>query len=162
MTHDVRAIANLVLDIAEANGRSISNMHINKIVYFLHVDYLVKFGRPLVSAKIEAWEHGPVFRELYSQFKKFGEGKIAHRAVATSPATGQAEKVRYSLESDEAGFLAELATRYSAMSAAALRAQSHIQGGPWDQVWHHEGTTSPTMQISNDAILEWYGRTARH
>jgi len=162
MTYDVRSIANFVLDIAAAEERRITNMHINKIVYFLHVDYLVEYRRPLVSAKIEAWEHGPVFRELYTQFKRFGESPITEHARKLSPITGQAENAEYSLNSNERPFLESLAKRYSGMSAAALRAQSHVGGGPWDAVWNHSGEMHPTMQISNESILDWYGKSPRH
>jgi uncharacterized phage-associated protein len=162
MAQDVRSIANFVLDVADAGRQQISNMQINKIVYFIHADYLVEFGRPLVSAKIEAWDHGPVFRELYSQFKRFGDSPIAGRAVGLSPSTGQSEKKEYSLTDVELRFLEPLVLRYSSMSAGALRALSHIEGGPWDQVWNHEGNARPTMQITDRAILDWYGRSAKH
>jgi len=88
MNFDVRAVANFVLDVTTRRGRSITNMHINRIVYFLHADFLVKFNEPLVSARIEAWEHGPVFRELYSEFKKFDDQAITTRAVALDRVTG--------------------------------------------------------------------------
>jgi len=162
MAYDVRALANFVLDLAAKDGRSLTNMQINKVVYFLHVDFLVEFARPLVSAKIEAWEHGPVFRELYAQFKRHGDTGIASQAVAVNPETGQAAKVVYSLQIDEESFLTPLARRYSSMSAAVLRAQSHVVGGPWDRVWNHDTTTNATMRITDDAILDWYGRSAKH
>src|SRR5688500_4115918 len=79
--HDVREVANFVLDLAEEKGIALSNMAINKIVYFVHVDYLLAFSQPLVSAKIEAWDHGPVFRELYAEFKAFGDNSISGRAM---------------------------------------------------------------------------------
>lgn len=69
MSRDVRSIANFVLDLAEVQGVGVSNLSINKIVYFLHANFLAKFDEPLVSAKIEAWDYGPVFRELYREFK---------------------------------------------------------------------------------------------
>lgn len=52
--HDVRAVANAVLQLAWSQGHEVTNLALNKIVYFLHAGHLHKFGKPLVSAKIEA------------------------------------------------------------------------------------------------------------
>jgi len=162
MPYDVRAIANLVLDEAERAGYSVSNMKINKIVYFLHVDYLVTFGGPLVSAKIEAWEHGPVFRELYHTFKEFGEAAIDNRACVVEPTTGRRKIAAALLDKRDFDFLRFGISRYVPMSAAALRAESHVEGGPWDQVWNHDSVANPSMKITDESILDWYGRSPRH
>lgn len=162
MPHDVRAVANFVLDLAAADGRSLSNMQINKIVYFLHVDCLSTRGEGLLTAKIEAWEHGPVFRELYAQFKRFDDGPISDRATAIDVETGKREIVSPSLPEDLVSFLVPLARQYSSMSASALRAQSHEAGGPWDRVWNHDTRTHVTMRITDESILDWFRRSAKH
>ena len=71
MTIDARAIANFVLGEANRHDIPITNMAINKLVYFLHAEYLLRFDKPLISSKIEAWEHGPVIREVYNSFKTY-------------------------------------------------------------------------------------------
>jgi uncharacterized phage-associated protein len=91
MPYDVRSVANLVLDFADQIQAEVSNMTINKIVFFLHAWYLAKTGSPLVSAKIEAWDYGPVFRELYWEFKGFGKERIAARAMRRNPQTAEKE-----------------------------------------------------------------------
>ena len=47
---DVRAIANLVLDRADEQNLAVTNMALNKVVYFVHCDYLLERGEPLVGA----------------------------------------------------------------------------------------------------------------
>ncbi|PST22266.1 DUF4065 domain-containing protein [Mesorhizobium plurifarium] len=162
MSYDVRAVANFVLDIAEAEHREVSNLHINKIVYFLHADFLVAFSRPLVSAKIEAWTHGPVFRELYREFKEYGSSGIAGRASYLDPASGQKRKALYNFSREEEAFLTQLTKRYISMTPSALVAQSHVQGGPWDQTWNHETVTNASMRISDELIKDWYGKAVKH
>lgn|GEM_PF-952143 len=161
MVYDVRAIANLILDLADEGGRKLTNMQINKVVYFVHADYLAAFGVPLVSAKIEAWEHGPVFRELYHEFKKFGDLPIAARSSVVDPRTGIRGPANASLEPPTRAFVEDAARKYSSMTASALRSLSHVDGGPWDQVWNHVTSTQATMRISDEAILGWY-RSAKH
>lgn len=162
MAYDVRAIANYVLDFADGEGRGISNLHINKIVYFLHADFLAAFERPLVTAKIEAWPHGPVFRELYHQFKTFGEKCIISRATYIDPKTGQRLTASCNLTDDEINFLKTILPKYIAMSAGSLVAQSHVKDGPWDMAWNHNNRSNPTMKISDDLIRDWYQKAAKH
>ncbi|MCR6670602.1 Panacea domain-containing protein [Devosia ginsengisoli] len=162
MVYDVRAIANLALDLAEEEGRPLSNMQINKLVYFLHVDMLALTERPLVTAKIEAWEHGPVFRELYSQFKAFGDAPILGRATALSPRTGKEEVANADLPLEMLAVLRPLVHKYSALSASAMRAESHVEGGPWDRAWNHDTMTNASMRISNESILAWLKEGWRH
>ena len=47
----------------------LTNMKLNKLLYFAQGYYLKKYGRPLFDNAIEAWEHGPVVPEVYSAYK---------------------------------------------------------------------------------------------
>lgn len=162
MSYDVRAVANFILDVAEQEHRPVSNLHINKIVYFLHADFLATFSRPLVSAKIEAWTHGPVFRELYREFKKYGSEAIASRATFLDPSSGERRVAQLQFKPEEEEFLVDLVKKYVAMKPSALVAQSHVEGGPWDQTWNHEAKSNASMRISDELIEKWYGRTVKH
>lgn len=162
MSHDVRGVANFVLDLAENEGSSLSNLTINKVVFFLHAHFLVQFDRPLVSAKVEAWDYGPVFRELYREFKSFGDQPIKSRAHRINPGHGSRELCTYSFPQAEQSFLQEIAQRYMRLSPRALVATSHEKGGPWDQVWNHVTPTNASMRISNEIIKSWYEKAARH
>lgn len=162
MVYDVRAIANYVLDFADSETRGVSNLHINKIVYFLHADFLATFSRPLVAAKIEAWTHGPVFRELYHQFKSFGEEYISVRATCIEPETGKRIVASCEMPVEEEVFIRDLVRKYVSMSPGALVAKSHVKGGPWDITWNHDNRANPTMKISDNLIREWYQKAAKH
>jgi uncharacterized phage-associated protein len=162
MSHDVRSIANFVLDLAERDERDVSNLVINKVVFFLHAHYLVYYDKPLVSAKIEAWDLGPVFRELYREFKEYDKRPIKKRARRLNPESGCYEICRYTLDSDEKAFLESVAKKYVRLTPSALVALSHEKGGPWDQVWNHATLTNASMSITDDVIRNWYAKAARH
>ena len=153
MHHDVRALANFVLKTANDTGMTATNMAVNKIVFFLYSDYLLKFQKPITNAKIEAWDHGPVFRELYSAFKKYGDGAITDFASKVSPITGEKEICIADLSEDQLKFLKPIAEKLLTFSAAKLRQLSHVPGSPWDKVWNHGGAINAGMQISDDIIL---------
>lgn len=162
MPYDVRSIANFVLDLAKRDEREVSNLVINKVVFFLHAHYLVHYERPLVSAKIEAWELGPVFRELYKEFKEYDKRPISKRAERLNPENGNREICRDTLPSDECEFLESITKKYIQLSPTALVALSHEKGGPWDQVWNHDTPTNATMNITDAVIKDWYAKAARH
>lgn len=162
MPYDVRAVANFILQVADAEQCPVSNLHINKIVYFLHADFLASFSRPLVSAKIEAWTHGPVFRELYREFKKHGSDAISTPATFLDPSSGERGIARCEFTPEEENFLVDLVKKYIAMKPSALVAQSHVEGGPWDQTWNHASKSNASMRISDELIEDWYGRTVKH
>jgi uncharacterized phage-associated protein len=162
MGYDVRGIANFILDLAENEGSALSNLAINKVVFFLHANFLVQFGRPLVSAKVEAWNYGPVFREIYRAFKSFDDQPIIGRAFRINPENGSRELCVCDFSQDEQSFLQEIARKYIHLSPRALVAMSHEKGGPWDQVWNHVTPTNASMCISNEIIKDWYDKAARH
>jgi uncharacterized phage-associated protein len=162
MSYDVREIANFVLDFAEERGVSVTNIDINKIVYFLHGWYLAKTDRPLVSAKIEAWDYGPVFRELYHEFKWHVNGAITSRAQRRSPISAKLERCVPDIHGDDVEFIAPLIERYIRMSTFKLVELSHAGGGPWDQVYNHEGESNPGMRISDDLIRAYFKEQTRH
>jgi len=162
MCQDVRGVANFVLDLAESEGFGVSNLAINKVVFFLHAHFLVRFGRSLVSAKVEAWNYGPVFRELYREFKSFEDLPITGRAHRVSAEHGRRELCAYQFSQEEQSYLDEIARKYIQLSPRALVAISHEKGGPWDQVWNHVTSTNASMRISNEIIKDWYDNAARH
>jgi len=158
---DVRGVANIVLDHADQRGIGVTNMALNKIVYFVHCDYLLENGEPLVGAKIEAWQHGPVFREIYHEFKRFGESYIHSRAVKVNPQTGDVVTAELHFEEQEGAYIRKIVDRYICFTAAQLRAMSHREGGPWAKVWGHDGHANPGMKITDELIISYYSHGAR-
>jgi uncharacterized phage-associated protein len=151
--YDVREVANFVLDVADENGERMTNLSLNKILYFLHSAFLHQFRRPLVSAKIEAWDHGPVFREVYHQFKKYGRQPITDRAHRVNPHTGGYEIAAPSFTAEEVQFLRSHAHELLKISPGKLVDMSHVKDGPWHMARFNNGTINPGVEITNDAIL---------
>lgn len=159
---DPRAAANLVLDIAEESNIPISNLALNKIVYFLHGIYLAANSKPLVDAKIEAWQYGPVFREIYHQFKVHADRPISNRATILDAETGEYVECRHNVEQIEYDQLRAWVLPYLNMRPAALVVLSHRGGSPWHNAWFHEGSVNPGMEITNDAIRNYFIDQVRH
>ncbi len=57
-------------------GELISNLKIQKLVYYAQGFALAILGKPLFCNPIEAWPHGPVVPDLYREFKRYGSDPI--------------------------------------------------------------------------------------
>jgi len=152
--YSVRGLANWILDFSEEHGFSQTNMAINKLVFFAYEALLLKKRKVLTKAKIEAWDHGPVFREVYHDFKRFGDRPIKDRATFFSVATGKVELSRVELAADDATEMAYALLPLISLSASQLRELSHAKGGAWDRVWRYEGYANPGMEITPEIMLE--------
>ncbi len=72
-------IANYFLTLARgASGESssISNLKLQKLLYYAQGYHLAMFGQPLFPEPIEAWKYGPVVKDLYHQYKSFTHASI--------------------------------------------------------------------------------------
>lgn len=159
--YDGRAIANFVLDFCESRGRPVTNLALQKIVYFCHVWSLIELHRPLIRHKFEAWEFGPVLPYLYREFKNYDRAPIAGRATQIDPLDGKHLVVVYNFDPETESLLDEIAGFYSRLRAGDLVELSHAEGGPWHLVWNHGGNVNPGMKIDDAKIVEFYSKAAR-
>lgn len=161
MTYDVRTLANLVLDRGDAIGKPVSNVHVNKVLYFLYVWFLLGKQRPLTSAKIEAWDYGPVFREVWQSFKAFGKEPITSRATKFDLETGQRLECREEVLPQDLEFLIPLIDKYLGYQPFDLVELTHLPNTPWDRVYNHGGKSNPGMRITDSLIQEYYARQSK-
>lgn len=156
--YDGRSVANYILDYCDSRDRRITNLALQKLVYFCHVWALIGLGRPLVRHKFEAWEFGPVLPYLYRSFKNFDRSPIVGRATQIDPADGKQRVVEYNFDSQTDSLLREIVSFYSRLSAGALVDLSHAEGGPWYSVWNHAGSVNPGMKIDDASIVKFYSK----
>lgn len=162
LMHDSRDIANFLLDIADEFNCPISNMAINKLLYFLNGWYLADFEKELCFDKFEAWEHGPVVPKIYQSFKRFGSGPIKARAERFDPSTRSLYYAEYKFDEAERSYIAFVFQSYASMSAVTLSKMSHVEGGPWDLVRNpREGEIYPKGIIPSKLIKEYFLRERR-
>lgn len=160
MSNDGRSVANFILDVCATQGRSVTNLSLQKIVYFCHVWSLIELGRPLVKQQFEAWQYGPVLQYLYREFKAYDRAPITERATALDRNTGERRLAAYNFDRPTTDLLHRVVNFYSRLSASQLVELSHIAGGPWEQVWNHGGSVNPGMRIDDRLILDFYQKSS--
>jgi uncharacterized phage-associated protein len=156
MSYDGRAVANYVLDVCSVQGRALTNLSLQKIVFFCHAWCLARLKKPLVRHEFEAWDYGPVLQYLYHDFNEYGSLPISSRAVGINPQTGAKEEVRCQFESDVQQLLDEVIGFYGRRTAGELVKLSHVPDGPWFKVWNHKSCLNPGMRIKNADIEAYY------
>jgi uncharacterized phage-associated protein len=109
----------------EDAGDLISNLKLQKLVYYAQGFGLALLERSLFPERIEAWQHGPVVPDLYHAYKGHGAGPI--------PVPQDLDFARYSEEERE--LLDEIANVYGQFSAWKLRNMTHEES-PWASVQH--------------------------
>lgn len=60
----------------EETDELISNLKLQKLVYYAQGFHLAMYDRPLFREPIRAWFHGPVVPELYHKYKQYGANGI--------------------------------------------------------------------------------------
>lgn len=54
----------------------ISNLGLQKLLYFIQAEFLISTGNPCFDDPIEAWAFGPVVPAVYEKYKIYGGGSI--------------------------------------------------------------------------------------
>lgn len=155
--YDARAVSNFFLDRASKAGIEITIMTLLKVIYFAHAWHLAKTGDPLIAQPFEAWEHGPVNRVVYDQYKGYRKKPIDKKAVSFDPGSLKYVETAYSFDKDTEDLLQNVFDYYVNFHPFTLSDLTHEKGGPWDTVWSEaQNRAVPGMTIPNNLILAWF------
>jgi uncharacterized phage-associated protein len=152
---DARKVANLILREFDANRFDVTNLKLNKVLYYVHAFHLARMAQPLIKNHIEAWEHGPVVRVVYQEFKEFGAAPILRPATYLNYETGNHEIIGFEDIQDETrSFVLEVARYYMQFTGSQLREMTHERGGPWDVVFNSNSENRGIRdRIPNELIV---------
>ena len=74
--YSVLDICRYVVHYSNQQSYEISNLRLQKILYFIQAYFLKIKGEPCFKEPIEAWDFGPVVPKAYHRYKYFGAGGI--------------------------------------------------------------------------------------
>ena len=122
--YDVNLIARYIVKRCNQKRYSISNLKLQKILYFVQAEFLVEKNKPCFSAEIEAWDFGPVVPEIYHKYKIYGSASIPYVETNTIPA----------IPNDDASIIDSIVDECGEYSASALVQITHNQA-PWKDAY---------------------------
>ncbi|NQZ59284.1 MAG: SocA family protein [Lentisphaeraceae bacterium] len=139
--HTAKDIAASLIEFGNESGGAISPLKIQKLLYYAQGWHLALAGQALFSDDIEAWDHGPVCADVYTQFKQYGWNAIptpANQDVNTLTDTAKA-------------FIAKIWKAYGHYSGKALEEMTHIES-PWKD--SYDGTHGKVIPL--DSIKKYF------
>lgn len=140
--YSASSIARYIIQRCDEQNRSISNLKLQKILYFVQAEFLVSRNQPCFVEDIVAWDFGPVVPEVYQQYKIFGSNNI--------PVIGKLAIPVYLPERD-ADLINEIVDECAKYSASTLVQITHNQT-PWQEAYY----SSWNNIISNESIKQYF------
>ncbi len=142
MAYPVNDIANLLLRFAytsEGAEDMMSNMKLQKMLYYQQGFHLAYFGTPLFYEEIEAWMYGPVVPSVYEKYEKFGRNGILPDMESD-----------FKLSDEDLELFAQVYEVYGKYSAYGLMNLTHGEA-PWKSTPVGKGNI-----ISKEKLTEYF------
>lgn len=148
---------NAIIEEGAARRLSLTHLQVQKVLYFAHAMCLVEARRPLIDGEFEAWKHGPVCREVYSELRRFGSEPIERPLSIVDPISGVEIQTDDVLDSELATIVARCVEFFGRFSAGKLVDLSHARNGPWDFVVREaESSVNIGLRIEDEVIVQRY------
>lgn len=127
----------------------ITHLKIQKLLYYAQGISLGIYEKNLFEEKIEAWQHGPVVKEIYGCFSKFGRNNIEIDIDA------EKEDIIRRIESDKEVLevLNLTYNNFAIYTAWHLRQMTHEDNTPWDITQKTKGLG---QEIDNSLIKKYF------
>ena len=142
-----------VLDIAElmiataGEESDMTNLKLNKLLYFAQGTHLARTGRPLFEDEIIAWQLGPVVLSVYEKYKFNGKNAI--------PPSEQHLDFDRLFTPEEAATIADAILEYGKYSASYLVNRTHAPGTPWCETWDE---TTKGLRITKNMLRDFFSK----
>ena len=141
-------VADFFLAKANSVGEPITNLKLQKLVYYAQAWFLANKKKPLFDDDFEAWVHGPVHTGLYHKHKERGSAPIITEL--------DLESVAKKFDNETFEFLNEVAEVYMPHGAYQLELMTHKEK-PWiDARGNCEPDEKCTTIIPKSAMEEFY------
>lgn len=120
---------------AQDDEDGMTNLKLQKLLYFAQGSSLAIRGRPLFNDRIKAWKNGPAIPWVWKEYSSFGSEPIDRPAGFDSAA----------LDDDARRLLDAVYQRWGGLAAWKLRDITH-ESGPWSATPRNEAINSDAMR----------------
>lgn len=142
VTYPALSVAKYLLSIQDDED-ALTNLKLQKLLYFAQGWSLVKRGGPLFDESIKAWANGPVVGWVWHEYKSYKKSPI--KRPANFDPTG--------LDDGARAVLNDVYRRWGALEAWTLRELTHAEG-PWQD-------TPRNNVISVEALRPYFAELAQ-
>ncbi len=124
MWYSATEIAKYIISQCLSLGKPVSNLKLQKMMYFLWVDFYKQTGRRLFLDNICAWQLGPVVPEVYYEYCSYA-GRPIQRAYTTN------------IGGEDGQIINRILADYVNVPANVLVDRTHENGSAWDCVYQN-------------------------
>lgn len=129
----------------------VTQMQLQKLLYYAQGWSLGFRGQPLFAEPIEAWRHGPVVDAAYQQFKSFADKPIQLPTSSAPNALSESERL----------LVAWVWDRYGRYTGSYLRKLTHEEP-PWRDAWGDRASDDRArVPIPHEAMAAHFDQRAR-
>lgn len=139
MSYSALDVAKYVISHEHEKGREISNLRLQKLLYFVQAKILVETGNPFFDDAIEAWDYGPIVPAVYHKYKIYGSLDI--RLAEKGPLIGMEEE-------DYANSMLDFCKDYPIYQLVEITRKQ----APWKNAYRRNEKT----EISQSAIRKYF------
>lgn len=125
---------------SNVDENDLTNLKLQKLLYFAQAKYLAKKNKKLFEEEIEAWDLGPVVRSVYESFKICGRFPITLFDV---------KYTSKELDPDTKDFLNKVWDEYSKYSAGYLVDKTHEKNSPWYEAYKSSKKVIPEKSLKS-------------
>ena len=127
----------------DETGDLITNLKLQKLLYYAQGFHLCLFSEPLFLDRIEAWAHGPVVADVYHAYKEHGSNPIP------------TEEIDFSIyDAQTMEFLNNIYNEFGQYSAWKLREMTHEEP-PWKNAYKED---IPGIEISHQSLIDYFSQ----
>lgn len=125
-------------------------MKLQKLLYFVYMEYFSRTGTPLFAERFEPWEYGPVVSDVYYTYKK---RKRTYIDTYMRDAEGKLKKLALNSEPDLDQAFNDAWQKYKGYTGIELSRLTHKEDSAW---WRAASNSKPFLSdedIKNDYQL---------
>ena len=122
MSYPAREVADYIISYCAAQGKPISNLKLQKMLYFVWVDFWEKTRRELFTDDVCAWQLGPVVPSVYYAYCAYGALPINLLRETT-------------ISWEDRSIIDESCKALIDRPVRDLVNETHIKGGPWHRIF---------------------------
>lgn len=142
MIYSALNISKLIINHEHCNDREVSNLRLQKLLYFIQAKALKETGEPCFFEEIEAWAFGPVVPVVYHEYQIFGGLDIMRN-----------EAIYFQLEPEMRNLITDMLDYCTRYTTSQLVRITHNQSP-----WINARLQGEHAVITNKAIKEYFSK----
>jgi uncharacterized phage-associated protein len=140
--------ANFLLVECRERGDILTNLKLQKLLYYAQAWHLAIHNKPLFSEDFQAWVHGPALPSQYQRFKKFEWRPILEEGI-TLPKIKNKEITSH---------LIEIVNIFGIETASSLELMTHNEK-PWQEARNGIPNDQPSTSIISKESMRLFYRS---